>query len=104
MKKYLIAVSCVLTCVLLLSPIESLAYSEYTACTVSCALNFRKNPSRTSVRLGIIYPGEIIYDCGIDENVLNGDVEFELIYRPSTNQNGYCEHHYLDFNISKYKK
>jgi len=77
---------------------ESFAYSG-DRCTVYEALRHRAKPSLQATVLGIIYPGEIVYDQGLDELCMSMDSEFNRVYRPKTSQTGYCDHHYLKYDV-----
>lgn len=92
--KMIIALALAMT-IVSFGPAISANASEFTKSTVYEAVNFRKQPSLSATILGIIYPGEIVYDCGINDLCMRMDSEFNCVYRSSTSQYGYCDHHYI---------
>ena len=76
--------------------VETYAYSG-DKCSATEPLRHRTKPSLQATVLGIIQPSETVYDQGLDSLCMTMDSEFNKVYRPLTNQTGYCDHHYLKY-------
>ena len=94
-------IAAVLFSALMVSLVPTAESHAYTGvrCTVYEALRHRAKPSLQATVLGIIYPGEKVYDQGIDDLCMSMDSEFNRVYRPKTSETGYCDHHYLNYNV-----